>query len=601
MKRRFVVTLLAVAIATISASAFCRAPVISEILSPIIADDKPVTNSNSFVYPDAFNLDQKASDPDAAPAPGDIIWSYTGDGTYRINNRDPMNLLAGNDPNAPGTKEVGKTGLDDPVTGEGQDSNVRTITFRNAHLSPVGGPNTVVNTPGIIAAETKTVTLFASDGSTYTLKSFLVYTRKGGVDQLSGAAVPGTIIPVQTPLVPRQSQGWVHSDAIPGLNLPAFSESATDGLCLQSPLTNGGFGSWVSPYGIVPLVANNVYRIRVNVSTGSASAIAASVTPLWDIVLDNYSGVAAAKDQRYSCDWIFWDNNGAADSAGLASPSGRHVFDCWWAPMPVLLSDWNDTANANGPFNTANDAVNDGRLQFRFLDVDSSAVDGQNDAGTLCMTSYQIDRLAISGLTTVATPLNQTVFSASTNSLSMLNATVNPSATVSYAGGAATIAPASGTAWSSVEVANFDPGDTTVNYGPPTTLSDNWPIPWVSDQLLKYTIGIQAPDATGQSNPPDAIHMMIDNASTEVLADNMVLFTTSLVGGPKSAAVNDYVMLYYTHNKTLNATPQYAFLRTRFGILCRADLQTGSPPSATNPAGVKITYEKLEQINTAGF
>jgi hypothetical protein len=374
-------------------------------------------------------------------------------------------------------------------------------------------------------------------------------------------------------------------------------------------LTAGGFGGWVSPYGILPLVTNNVYRIRVNVSTGSAAAIAQSVTPLWDIVLDNFSGTASVKDQRYSAEWLFWDNNGSADSAGLADPAGRHVFDCWWAPMPVLLSDWNDSANVNGPFNVAQSAVKDGRLQFRFLDVDNSAVDGQNDAGTLCLTSYQIDRMPVDALTPVAgaalldkgpgRPGGD--FSASTHVLSTLNLDVNPSAVLTFPGGTALIQPASGTAWDNVEVANFDPGDTNVNYGTPTTLSDNWPIPWTGNQLLKYTMGIQAPDPEGQTNPPDVIHMMMDTASTEVLSDNNVLFTTSLVGGPKSAAVNDYMMLYYTHNKTLHTTPQYGFLRTRFGILCRSDLQTGSPPSASNTRGVTITYEKLEQVDTAGF
>jgi hypothetical protein len=270
--------------------------------------------------------------------------------------------------------------------------------------------------------------------------------------------------------------------------------------------------------------------------------------------------------------------------------------------MPLLLNDWNDTTNSNGPFHTSNDAINDGRLQFRILDVDNSAVDGQNDAGTLCVTSYQIDRIAVGSLTNTGSPLlNQTTFSASTNTVSMLNIGANPSTVLTFPGGAASIAPASGTAWDAVEVANFDLGDNIVNYGTPTTLSDNWPIPWVSNQLLKYTIGVQAPDAQGQSNPPDAIHMMMDSASTEVLADNMVLFTTSLVGGPKSASVNDYMMLFYTQNKTLSAVTQYGFLRTRFGILCRSDLQTGSPPSASNPKGVNITYENLQQLDSSSF
>lgn len=590
MKRRFEVTLLAVAIASLSTLAFCRAPVISEFRSPVIADDKPVTGSNIFVYPDALNLDQIGNDPDNTVTPGNIIWSYTGNGSYRINDRDPLNLSNPSDsPNTPLTKAVGGAGLDDPATDQAQDSNVRTITFRDNTLSPVANPaGSGSHSAGLIRSAP--VTLFASDGTSYSSKTFMVYTQKGGVDHLSGGIVP---TPVQALIIPQASQGWTQTAAIPGIALPTFTSGAVNGLCLASPLTNGGFGGWVSPYGILPLVQNAAYRIRLNVGTGSAAAIAQSVTPLWDLVLDNVSGVSGAVDQRYNCDFLFWDNNGAADSAGLAAGTGRHQFDCWWTPLPVLLSDWNDVST--GEFTATQDPVNDARLQFRFLDVDNSAVDGQNDAGTLCLTSYQIDRVPVTDLTSVSSLMNTTTFSAADHSLFTL-AGFESLSQVTYSGGKPTISPTNTTTAWDVAVDTYDLGDGTINYGNLPTITDNWPIPWVSNQLLKFTAGIQAANSTAQTNPPDAIELGMDTASTEVLAQSLLIFSTSSVGGPKSSAAGDYVMMFYTQNKTVSAVPQYPFLRTRVGVLCNTQLNTGG--SAHNAGGITITHENLDLVDS---
>jgi hypothetical protein len=314
MKRRFQVTLLAVAIASLSASAFAMAPVISDFPSPIIADDTPATGSNDFVYPDVFDLNTKATDPDNTVAPSGIIWSFTGDGTYSINNRQPLNLGT-DDPNAPGTKEVGKTGQDDS---ESVDSNPRTITFRNSSLSPDGGSRTDPGGgPGLKPAYTKPVTLFASDGSTYSMTTFLVYTDKSGEDRISGGAIMTSVLAPSTPAT-TGTFPWTSADALGGIGSESFS--ASGGLCINSPLAGANFGTWISPYGILPLLANQVYRIRISIS--SSTAIAANATPAWDFVVDNF-GSATQGESKYSSDFIFWDNNGSANSA--VSPIRRDV------------------------------------------------------------------------------------------------------------------------------------------------------------------------------------------------------------------------------------------------------------------------------------
>jgi hypothetical protein len=340
----------------------------------------------------------------------------------------------------------------------------------------------------------------------------------------------------------------------------------------------------------MPLLANQVYRIRISVS--ASAAIGAGATPAWDIVLDNF-GSATVGESKYSCDYIFWDNNGNANSAGLATPNGRHTFDCWYSPLAISMADWNDPNT--GEFRASNDANNDARIQFRFIDVDNSAVDGQNDAGNLCMTQFQIDRVDIAGLTATSTLYNNTTYSASTHTVTPLNIVPNGT-TTTFPGGAVQVSPSTSTSWE-LEVIAIDPGDANVNYSQPTSLSDNWPIPWTSNQLLKYTAGIQAPTATGDTNPPDAITLQVDPASTEVLEQNLLALTSNKIGGPKAASVSDYTSFFFSHNQSASPIPQLSFLRTRLVLLCRNDLH--APGSKTG--GVKMTYQKVEVIDTSSL
>jgi hypothetical protein len=586
MKQRFAVTLLAVAIASLSASAFAIAPVINDFRSPIISDDTPVTNSNYFVYPDVFDLNAKATDPDATVTPANIIWSFTeASGTYSINNRASMNVGGGDNPNAPGTKSLA-AGDDTPTSGTAQDSNVRTITFRNKALSPVGGPNVVVTGPGIKTAYTKVLTLFASDGSSYTQKTFLVYTSKNGLDSLSGKSL--TAVTPQTTPGTSGVTGWTTFNLIGSTTFTSGS-----GLCVQVPAAGDNFGGWISPYGAIQLVKNNVYRIRLNVA--GVPAITQSATPLWDFVFDNFNTAnTSQQESKYSTDLIVWDTFGGANAVGPTG--GDHQIDIWWAPLAIQATDWNDPTN--GEFSTAHDAANDVRLQFRLLDV-STSIDGQNDSGTLCLQSWQVDRIDIADLSFTSTPYdNQTITAANSivGSVFGVAPAAGNSTTATYAGGDVTISPTTaGSSWN-LEVVTLDPGDSNVSTG---NIGDNWPIPWVTDQLLMSTAGIQAPDATGQTNPPDAVRMMMDAPTSELGIDSMVLAGANTIGLPKTLAATTYTLFYHANTRTLSGLTEHRSLRPRVSVICTPGILSGG--LNVNNGGIKVNFVKTQIVDISGL
>lgn len=630
MKRRFEVTLLAVAIASLSASAFALAPTISDFRSPIIADDTPATNSNDFVYPDAIDLDQQGTDPDATVASSGIIWSFTSlsgpstiDNTYRLNNRQAMNILGGDNPNAPGTKEVGKTGQDDP---EQVDNNPRTITFRNQTLSPVQGDGVTVGPndtslnghPGLALAYTRLITMFASDGTTYTMGtakhgSYFVYTEKNGTDRLSQPAGGGTsIIAPTNPATFTGGNAWISSSpfhGFSGFTDPTFSNAATAGLCMATPLATSAVGSWYSPYGLLPLVANQVYRVRVKVSAPTPIAVGAS--PLWDFIIDNTDSGSVASpthvQSKYGGDFYFWDNAGGANSAGADPNSGTqpgdHQFDIWWTPLAVNSPGWNDSTN--GEFSAANAGQIDGRLQFRLLDTANSAVDGQNDAGTLCMTSIQVDRYAYSSLVVSSTPFNvasagMTLSAFNVNNL--FNGIVRTTGTtgdmtLSVSNGIQ-IVPNTAGAWDAVEIINVDPGDGVYNPVQDTGITDDFPIAYQANQLLRFTAGIQASDAASQSHPPDAFRMNFDTPSSEVQEQNILGLYANTIGGPTASAVTDYATFFFTHHVPASSNPaDWTRARPRIGALTLSSLHA----VGYNCGGFKITYEKVDVIDTSSL
>jgi len=631
MKRRFAVTLLAVAIAVIGAPAFAKAPVIGGIRDVVIADDVPATTANVFVYQDALNLNTMATDSDGPATSTTIKWSFEGslDGAgnsrYLLNGRSPMlNVgdVGGDDPNNPGTKEVGGAGLDDPITsatcggaempgGRLDDANVRTVTFRDGVLSPIRStpayPDPSLPTP------TETVVLYASDGTSYSAKSFIVYTANNGVDRLSGT----TLTPAIPETVPTPGGGWTTYNLVPG----SGSFSQVGGLCLSVPLLSEQFIGWIGPYNMVELVQNNVTRIRLNLDA-NAQTIAAGTTAFWDIVIDNNPATV----NRYGGFFGNLDKPNGANSLGrLNAGGGRGQFDIWFCPPSIKTASWNDPST--GMFTVHSGTDKDMRVQFRVNDT-VGAVDGTLREGTICLRSYQADNIPLDDLAAgvLSTPYNVSTITASTHAV---GAAFGPTATngivaagatngrtvATFSGGNVTIGPnismattftgdafltnsAVGNtgpdAWD-LAVVNFDMGDSTVDFGNASTLADNWPIPWVSDQLLMGTVGVQAPDTNGQNSPPDLIVMQWDCPSGELMQGAYMIAAGETTGLPKLATEEEYVSFFYTHNQENSGTAGFSALRMRVMMNCSNGIIMNISDT-NNLGGVTYTKERVDVV-----
>jgi len=592
MKRRFAVTLLAVAIAiVIGAPAFATAPVIGAIRSVVIADDVPATTDNIFVYPDALALNTLAEDDNVSS--GAITWSYTGTGRYTLNSRSPIDLLT-DDPNSPGTKEVGEVAMDDlGETGTPSDGDVRTVTFRDTALSPVGGPHTDP-TPGDSSSSTvhsEVVTLFASDGSTYSQKSIMVYTESNGVDRLSGSA----LIRVDQ-LVPTQTLGWTSSLSGSG----TLTDSG--GLCINVPVAGSNFAQWIGPYGIIDLVQNNVFRIRMEMDSAGAT-LPVGTTPFWDLVIDNYDTTNASTPNKYLGYFTNWDTEGGANAIGQVAAAGGHggIMDVWWCPPAVNTASWNDAST--GMFTATMDPLNDVRVNFRVLDVSAGALDGQNDGGAVCLNRLTIDRIPISQLAVQSTPYDQTNLSASTHVVGAIfgaTATAGGASSTLYtfSGGDVTVTPNTtgsmgSDAWD-LEVVNIDMGDSNNNPSDPPSLLDNYPVPWNSDELLMGSLGIQAPNAQGQTTPPDGIVLQWDTPTNELLMGAGTYSTDNTAGMPKDGVNEELVSFYYSHSSTASSIVNGDRIRMRVVLLCSTTFNSGG--NANNLGGVTITNERVDVI-----
>jgi hypothetical protein len=292
-----------------------------------------------------------------------------------------------------------------------------------------------------------------------------------------------------------------------------------------------------------------------------------------------------------------WDNNGSANS--LRSDIGRNQFDVYWAPAAIDDANWNDPVT--GEFIASNDAFNDLKLSFRVIDV-SGPIDGENDLGTLCLRHLTVDR-ANENLFKV---LNSDVWSQSDVTLDNFTfSSVFDNSTifdVTNSSGNATISPwlngpRGGNAWL-VEVINVNPGDNSVDFSTPATIDDtipdNWPITWVSNQLLKGTVSLQAPNATSEVAPPDAIVVGFDSATTELLYANAMLSGSNNVGMPKNGVASNYVAYFYTHNTSLASPAALQSLRMTLQILNSPAVLGGGVPA--NSGGVQINSFNVQQL-----
>jgi hypothetical protein len=566
--------------------------VIDAIPDLIVGDGEDITattDPNSFVYPDAINLDNVVADDLTADA--SLTWTYTKGtvpGRYLLNGADAINLASEN-PNSPAaTKTIRQV-----LQGELNPDNLpQTVTIRDIMLSPIGGPNVDPGAAGIVGSEV--VTLIASDGTTYGTRSLIVYSDNNGLDRVTGAGG----LPPSTPVVNRdftqQEWGWT---TLSELGTVTYTRSGTDGLCLGVTALGVTIGSWVSPFGEIPLIDNAVYRVRLTVSTTASL----NNTPLWRLVTENGSQNPLLALFAYGCEHLFLDNVGSAN-APSPIPGGRATFDLYLNPIAVSTAQWKSTTN--GPFAAANASTKDARARFGILDVDGAGYGAETDVGTVCLKTIDIVRWDInSAVVQDAALYNVTSF---TDALQPPGITV-PSgynliglvgSNISFTGGVATITPSTAAGWT-VEVATLSPGDKTLTSlqtgANPGDIGDNYPIAWEANQLYQVTTGLSVSNAAGEANPPDILRLTVDQPTQELIYGSYVTTKYDRAASPKQGTPQLYNLFWYGNNRTVSTAFNFARFRPRLDVICRTDFFiTG--PTQNNTEGVNVHSMSIKKV-----
>lgn len=384
-----------------SASAFAEAPVIVPPPDVIIGDLEQGDGNNVFIFADAIDLDAIVSDDNTAD--GAIKWSYMSSDTRIAINGAAQ--LSGSDPNAPLAGEnIRATNGDQPSGVE--DGLTNTITFRNQGLSPTFGslgPYADPGTTGIIPAETRTITLYASDCSTYSQVDITVYTANSTSDSLSGGSTLENIIDLDFENDPNAPSGW-FGGALSGLG----TTSIATGLCMTVPfaLEANSIVGWLSPPNFtapgpnyIQLVDKALYRCTLTLWTNTTVD---SGIPYCDWV---WSNTLYGDGNTYGGQYWLLDVAGGATGIGRYQPpasggtGGTSDFNVWITPNSALTDQWRGVVDsANSAFDASVDFKNDFGFTFRILHA-NSAILTQNDGGTICLRRLRVDRTSLDSIT----------------------------------------------------------------------------------------------------------------------------------------------------------------------------------------------------------
>jgi len=584
MKKGLTITLLTVALAMIGFQAMAAAPVIGDIHSPIVGNGD-ATAANVFVYPDAIDLTSFVTD-DTSPS-ASVIWSYeassskyTLNGISPINDTDPADIEV-----TPGAKKVAPT-----HTANGEldyDTNPATITVRNQDLSPLGSATTTPAETGVLTAQTASITLYASDGSTFSQKDLVIYTDNGGMDRMSPDE--GTKTKVYDPDFGTGNGGFVFSP----MNGTVTVSSAGGKLCMETTAMGDNMALWVGAANSLPLAKNSVYDVTLQMTSNNA---APGHTPFWDLSLDNNNNAGDGLN-LYGADCFFLDNENGANAAVTAGKA----FHMIWTPLAVATDQWNGAgafASADTIFATAHAAKKDGRFMFRVMDIwqnGTSGIKANIQYGTICVNDLTVWKTDLASVKTVGTSLyNQNAFVLSTGSgvgKVAKGDLVAGAATVTIVSGAINIVPT--TAGRGTAYETFYPGDTDNVYDPlrPTSQADNFPV--VCDANTIYRIQVEIATVANADNPPDAFWIAADTPTNEVIYNS---FVTSGLGGaamPKTGT-QTYTAFYHSNwatDSTVGA--QWKKMRPYFTW---ANLPSLGDPGNNNSCSFKINRIKVDKV-----
>lgn len=540
-KKGLIVTLMTVTFAFMRVSSFAEAPVVNDPGDVIIGDSEQGNGNNVFVFPDAIGADGLVSDDSEADA--QIKWSYSddpmNDARISINGVAPLDLVGGDDPiNPPGGNRLDTNNADPANAAIGEDAAPRTFTFRNEGLSDpsVGGglgPYAEPGTSGVLASETRTLTLWASDCTTATARAVTVYTTNDTSDSVTGTGL--------TPVLdedfdgdPSLIGGWFGAV----LGGTATTGTAT-GLCMWVPLSNtaaGGAG-WISPPNFVPGPAyfdigdKLVYRLRLYMYTDQT---AIGAIPFWTFGYNNLNGTGVGPPgNTYGGDlWVLDVAGGANGINGPANgrPNGRATYDYWFTPNAVLTDQWRGVVDpATSAFDPSVDGINDMNLVIRILDgaQGANSIRNEFDTGTVCCTRLQIESINIDNLaarTTLAygSPIDTALYA------------VNPDSFGSGGNGTGSIDNATDSAtffigpnYNGGTAAALAGGRKSLIFYDPAQLPGGdfnkalYPIFWQDDQLLQIRAGVRSGFGGGAGttegvDPVDTVFINFDTPTSEI-------------------------------------------------------------------------------------
>ncbi|OPZ07429.1 MAG: hypothetical protein BWZ08_01848 [candidate division BRC1 bacterium ADurb.BinA292] len=567
MRKGFKLTLM-VAIAFMGMRASAMVPVIGNIPDPIIGDSDGVTGTNEFVYPDALNLDNYASDPDG---PSPLVWSYEGaDDKYLFNGVD--GLTGSDDPVNPGAKSIN----DQVLNGEqNPDNDAATVTIRNQDLSPIGGPNTDPGAAGIVDSETRVITLYASDGATVGTKEITVYTDNEGEDRLSTSEEQ-----VASGNFNAGAEGWGFTTEY-ATGGTVTSSSNTGALCITVSAAGVNGAYWASPYDLIELTNESVYIGRFTLNTNQTTV---GNTPLTIILVENSSQVDGEAVSLYFNDHFFLDNTGGANAPGGSHPVGSANKMILFTPPPVSTAEWQ--ANA---FNATNDPVNDARIRFRILDVDGALYGAESDSGQVCLDEFSISKVDINAFTRGTQVFSEDNLTAANSNATTLVDPGDPT----FSNGDVTFLPSAGTRptannWDT-EIGSLSPGDGQGDTLTGANLADDYPIPWnADDTLYELTVDLSAPNATSENQPVDVLRMGIDAPTQEYIGLAQITPSQNGIGMPNQGSPQTYRGFFAPNKVTLSNVTNHNRLRPRLDFICNKALGFNGQPGGTNPGGLTV-------------
>jgi hypothetical protein len=563
MKKGLTLTLLAMSIVWVGSQANAMAPVVAELPEYIVGNADLVTGVTGFVFEDAIPLDDYVNDPDGDDA--SILWSFDNAGRYLLNGVDP---LGSGDPLAPGAMDIAsESNLNDVDL----DDNARTVTIRDQIYTPLSGTGTTPTNEWV----SEVVTLYASDGSTYTQTETVVYSHNNGVDGTSPQGPPEEIR-IGSPFI----EEYEAIDVIGA----TMTKTALEGLCMEVAETGVNFGTWATGLGAAnggeDLVANKIYRFRLYVTSDQTTSMK---VPLADFAVENVDpGVAG--DFAYASDFWFHDNVGSANAA-KGPAVGRDFMEAWFAPPAVGTDQWNDPST--GAFTSGHDANNDIRFRWRTLDSDG-AYGGANDSGTICLDHMVTQRFDLSDLVPVPSGTVFSVTDFGTADVTMFDVVTGSGAQESNfdtSGGELILTPQNAVGWD-LQISTVVPGDNVWDPIADTGLPDDFPIDWEDETLYQIVLSVAANGSAGgagETDGPDAIRISMDNPGFEIISENYMTTGLDRAGAPKAGTPQDYMSFHHGNSESLSSVDNHHRLRTRFDTISTTSYDR--PAGNTNNTG----------------